>query len=331
MDRLRVSKTRLFISLAVLTGLFFVVFTQFGEAPRLWELLRNASVSWLLVALVLQVGTYVADGIKWQIATQKYGHRIPLKELSKIAVEQLSMNQFIPSVGMAGNAVVGREMLRIGIPMVVVMKAIAIDILSTLASYCVLTILLFFLLEINGLLSLYILLFLIAFFIFISLVTVAFWYLLRYHKKWRVLHWLRKFKPISNTLGFMSQIPNQEDISPKLFFQSTILRLFIILLDGVTLWTLMQAISTPVTQVSALMALILGSIGGIISFLPGGIGGFEAACAWILVLMGTDLEEAVAGTLLLRAFVLWLPLIPGLIFMRRDLLPITISETQQEV
>jgi glycosyltransferase 2 family protein len=77
--------------------------------------------------------------------------------------------------------------------------------------------------------------------------------------------------------------------------------------------------------------LVAGSIGGVISFLPGGIGGFEAACAGVLVLLGVDLEEALAGTLLLRAFVLWLPLIPGLVLTRKIIFPYELFESEKQV
>ncbi|MDB5691870.1 MAG: hypothetical protein JWO81_933 [Alphaproteobacteria bacterium] len=50
---------------------------------------------------------------------------------------------------------------------------------------------------------------------------------------------------------------------------------------------------------------------------PLGLGAFEGASTAMLRLLGTPLEPALAATLLLRGFTLWLPLIPGLLVTRR--------------
>jgi hypothetical protein len=49
---------------------------------------------------------------------------------------------------------------------------------------------------------------------------------------------------------------------------------------------------------------------------PLGLGSFEAGSAGMLSLLGVPLPVALAATLLLRGFTLWLPLLPGLILMR---------------
>ena len=71
---------------------------------------------------------------------------------------------------------------------------------------------------------------------------------------------------------------------------------------------------------TAFVVLVIGSMAGTISFLPGGIGGFEAGCVLTLHLLGVPVEDALTGTLLLRGLSLWLPLVPGLFLVRRDIL-----------
>lgn len=318
-SRFKISKTRLIISLVVLVGLVVFVSTQFGEAKKLLVLMGNAKFSWLLVALGLQVATYICDGAKWHISIKPSGYGLKISSLTKMAVEQLSLNQFIPSVGMAGNAIVASEMLKLGIPAWVVAKAMSIDILSLLASYVVMTVVAIFLL--NSLVPIFVIWFLLAFLVFITSVTLGFIYFIYNHRTWRILNWFKRFKVMRVTLQVLSDIPHDEVIPVQLFIKAIVLRLAIFVLDAFTLYVLMLAIGIPATLSASFLAFAAGSIGGVVSFLPGGIGGFEAACTWILVIFGTSLEAALAGTLLLRGFVLWLPLVPGLIFARREIFP----------
>ncbi|MSR87680.1 MAG: flippase-like domain-containing protein [Candidatus Zambryskibacteria bacterium] len=326
--RFKISKARLFISLFVLLGLVVFVSTQFGEAKKLLVLIGNAKFSWLLVALGLQVATYVCDGAKWHISIKPGGYGLKIGVLTKMSIEQLSLNQFIPSIGMAGNAVVAREMLNIGVPAWVVAKAMSIDILSLLVSYVVMTVVAIFLL--NSVVPIYIIWFLLAFLVFITSVTLGFIYFIYNHRTLRILSWLKRFKMIRITLEVMSDIPREEVAPVQLFIKASMLRLAIFVLDAITLYVLMLSIGIPVTLSASFLAFVAGSIGGVVSFLPGGIGGFEGACTWILVLFGTSLEAALAGTLLLRGFVLWLPLIPGLIFARRELFPYELLRNRGE-
>ena len=318
-NRLQVSKARLFINLGILIGLSLFLASQFGEARELVSLIVRAKYRWLLLALLIQVATYIFDGAKWHISIKPYGYGLKLRELGRMALQQLSMNQFIPSVGMAGNAIVAREMLKLNIPGWIVAQSMSIDILSLLASYCAMAVVAIFLLY--GIAPAWVIWFLVVFLFFFIIFTLAFWHFLYNHRRWRILNWFKRFKIVRQTLSMMSQIPDGKVIPAQMFFKASVLRIAIFVLDGLTLWVLMIAIGSPATLTASFIALIAGSIGGIVSFLPAGIGGFEAACAGILVLFGTPLGAALAGTLLLRGFVLWLPLIPGLIFLRKEIFP----------
>lgn len=321
--QIKVSKWRIALSLSILVAFALFVSTQFGELDELLSLIGHANGWLLLVALALQIVTYVCDGAKWHISVKPNGYHLSLGSLTKLAIEQLSMNQFIPSVGMAGNAIVAREMLRLNIPAWVVAKAMSIDILTLLSSYTVMTATsIYFLWDLVNVVVIWIL---SAFLVFMILVTVSLWHFVHNHRKWRVLNWFKRWKFVRLTLDVMSQIPEVEIIPWSLFFQASLLRLAIFVLDGLTLLVIMFAIGVPVGFAATLIALAGGSIGGVLSVLPGGVGGFEAASTGILVALGTPLEAALAGTLILRGLILWLPLIPGLIFIRKEIFPYKLS------
>ncbi len=318
--RLKFSKNRLFLSLFVLLSIVLIIATQFGEARELFRLMYTAHWAWLLLALALQVATYVADGAKWHISVADNGYKLKFRDLAKMSLEQLSMNQFIPSIGMAGNAIVAREMFALSIPGWIVMKAIAIDIVSLLGSYVIMTAFAMYLLF--GIANLTIMAILTFFLVFMTLSTLAVWHFLHNHHKWSILNWFKRFSFVRKTTELIAEIPKEEVTPTLLFARATSLRFAVIILDALTLWVVMYSIDVPTSFNTAFIALVAGSIGGILSFLPGGLGGFEVACTGILVLLGTPLEAALAGTLLLRGLVLWLPLIPGVIFMRKELFPV---------
>ena len=56
-----------------------------------------------------------------------------------------------------------------------------------------------------------------------------------------------------------------------------------------------------------------------LSPIPLGLGTFETSCVGMLHLLGVPLEAALAATLLLRGFTVWLPMPPGLWLARRAL------------
>jgi hypothetical protein len=55
-----------------------------------------------------------------------------------------------------------------------------------------------------------------------------------------------------------------------------------------------------------------------LSPLPLGLGSFEGTCTGLLHLMGGGLEASLAATLILRGLTLWLPMLPGLVMIRRE-------------
>jgi glycosyltransferase 2 family protein len=56
-----------------------------------------------------------------------------------------------------------------------------------------------------------------------------------------------------------------------------------------------------------------------LGLIPLGLGTFEATCVAMLRTFGVSLEAALTVTLLLRGFMLWLPMLPGLWLARREL------------
>jgi uncharacterized membrane protein YbhN (UPF0104 family) len=55
-----------------------------------------------------------------------------------------------------------------------------------------------------------------------------------------------------------------------------------------------------------------------LSLIPGGLGAFEGVSILMLGLLRVPISAGLAATLMLRAFILWLPMIPGFFILHRE-------------
>ena len=104
---------------------------------------------------------------------------------------------------------------------------------------------------------------------------------------------------------------------PALVGEAIGARLAIMLLDGTSLAAALASTGQTVELDLVVAVFVLASAVASVSFLPGGLGGFEAASIALLALLGIPVEAAAAGTLLLRGFSFWLPMVPGAWLARR--------------
>ncbi|HEY7728128.1 MAG TPA: lysylphosphatidylglycerol synthase transmembrane domain-containing protein, partial [Candidatus Eisenbacteria bacterium] len=131
--------------------------------------------------------------------------------------------------------------------------------------------------------------------------------------------WLARIPGLSAALRAIEEAPASTLRHPLLFLESTALQLLIVIADVATLDVLLRALGQHAEFSIIFSSFVLSSIAGTVSLLPGGIGSFEAGSVASLHYLGVPIEAALAGTILLRAFTAWLPMIPGLWFARREM------------
>jgi uncharacterized membrane protein YbhN (UPF0104 family) len=91
------------------------------------------------------------------------------------------------------------------------------------------------------------------------------------------------------------------------------------LLDAASLWLVFRGLGQDVAYAVALSAFVTASIVGTLSPIPMGLGSFEAACVAMLRSLGVGIEASLMATVLLRGFTVWLPMLPGVLLIRREL------------
>jgi uncharacterized protein (TIRG00374 family) len=135
----------------------------------------------------------------------------------------------------------------------------------------------------------------------------------------RVPPWLLRIPGLAPLLRAADDAPTTLLRSARVLATMTALSIAVILLDAGTLWVMLSALglphSYPVAFSSYLLAMMVTTVGPI----PLGLGTFEATCVAVLVVQAVPIEGALTATLLLRGCTTWLPLLPGLILVRREL------------
>ena len=104
-----------FVGLLLLSGLVLLV-THFGELEHFARLVRQAKPAWLVLALLLQTGTYVSVASVWYLALQRERQVHSLLSLIPLGVAKLFSDQVVPSAGMSGTAFIVAALNRRGIP-----------------------------------------------------------------------------------------------------------------------------------------------------------------------------------------------------------------------
>lgn len=316
---LKVPRMTLVLSVIVLISLIVFVYLHVGDARRFIDVLERTEPQWLILVVVLQVNTYVCIGLIWNRILRSAGHRIHLRELTRLSVEKLSIDQLIPAVGISGNIAVYQAMKRLGVPQVLAMEAILINLLGRYIAFAIAAIVAVGLLwawhDITPVLMGLVVLFAV---VLIIVPMVILWMLA--HQSRPLPRWMKKLKPLVATKELVDAVSPQRVYSWPLLSFATVFNLIVFLLDSGTLWAVLHSVGLQSGYLLAYVALVMASVAATLSLLPGGIGGFEAGCVAMLTMMGVPVETALTGTILLRGITLWLPLIPGLLFARKDVL-----------
>ena len=81
---------------------------HFSEERELVRIAERAEPWWLAIAIVLQAGTYFAQGETWRVVTRSVGVAVPWTVAFKLSLAKLFIDQALPSAGISGTIVLAR-------------------------------------------------------------------------------------------------------------------------------------------------------------------------------------------------------------------------------
>ena len=305
------------LGLLALAALVFVVLNV-GELEQFTALIRAIEPAWLLLVVLLQMTTYVLAAEVWRRALKAAGVTVRLRSLVPLGLAKLFSDQALPSIGLSGALVLAHGLARRGVPPGTATQTLLITLVSYYSAYLVLVFtavgLLWLHHQVDSLIVLAATLFaIVAFAIPVSVLSLQ-----RLGSK-AMPAWIMKIPTVATLYERFAQAPNDLLRRTGLMSQVSMLQLSIFLLDSLTLWAIFQSLGQPVAFPAVFTSFMMASVVATIGPIPGGIGTFEASSVGVLNLLGVELETALAGTLLLRGFTLWLPMLPGLWLARHEL------------
>ncbi len=289
--------------------------THRSEEREFVRLVSHAQPAWLLLGLLLQIGTYVAAAMILRRTILRAGISRPLRSYMGLAVAKLFMDQVVPSGGMSGTLLIVRALDRRGIPRGTSMAAIVVDLVSYYAAYFATLVIALGVVWIHGDLTLYIIL-PTAIFAFVAagvpvvLVLVS---------RGRTLpRWIQRLPIVGQGLRALAEATPGLAHDGSLIARCMGLQVAIFLLDAGTLWIMLQALGLSVHPARVFASFMLSTLARTLGIVPGGLGVFEAASVATLKLVGVPIAAGLAATLLFRGFSYWLPMLPGMLLARRE-------------
>jgi len=289
--------------------------THHSEEMAFAQLVLHARPAWLLVALFLQVGTYVTDARIWQQILARAGISRPLRSYVGLGLAKLFMDQAIPSVGLSGTLLVIRALDKRGVPRGASMAAVVINLVSYYAAYVLALGLALGIVWVHGDLTP---LMAVPAGIFAPLAAAVPVALLWVSRGRTLPGWLKRLPFISPALQALGEATPAIAHDVSLITRCTGLQLAILAFDAGTLWIMLQALGLAVHPAPVFASFMLSTLARTLGVVPGGLGVFEAVAVATLKLIGVPVAAGLAATLLFRFFTFWLPMAPGLILARRE-------------
>lgn len=291
---------------------------HFGEIQNFGSLVARAQPLWLGLAILLQISTYGSVASGWSAVLRAAGTPRPLRRLVRIAVGKLFADQAVPSAGMGGNILLVDQLCTLRVRRGTAVAALLISMIGFYAAYAVFAITMLGLLWLHdkatalmaGLVTVFLL-------VALAIPSLALW--LRHRGGKPLPPRLERIGFVRALLESVAQAPTMLLANRRLLLAVAGCNALVFLADAGSLYACLRALGQPISFETAYIALIMASIVVTLGPIPLGLGSFEATSVTTLGILGTPVEAAFAGTMLLRLLTLWLPLVPGLFIMRSGL------------
>jgi Mg2+-importing ATPase len=148
MPRARYWYTWLF-GVGLIATVVFVA-TKASEGREFVKLARDVAPGWLILGVLFQLGTYVADARSWQRVLHRAGEARPLGGFVSLGLSKLFLDQAVPSGGVSGTLVVVRGLERRGVRRPLCVAAVVVDLYAYYAAYVAALVAAFAVLESRG-------------------------------------------------------------------------------------------------------------------------------------------------------------------------------------
>jgi uncharacterized protein (TIRG00374 family) len=313
-------KWSVMIANAVLIVLILGASFAFREERTAADLLLHLRLQWIALIVVLQVGTYFFTGGAWDMVLRRFSVHTNLVGIAALGVEKVFVDQLVPTLGLGGSLMIMRGLIDRGVKRGEAIATMTIDAVGYLAAFLLMVALAAGLLWFEPGFSPTVRSFVLSFTIALVVVVAAAWLVVQRAEFAQWPAWLLRFRKIRELAAATTESPQNLRVGAKASLWVVLLELTVFVLDTATLWAIFQALGDPISPIHALVAYMLASAVAMLSVIPGGLGSFEAAALAVLHVFGLPFAAAAAGVVLLRVFTCLLPMLPGYLIFRFELI-----------
>jgi Mg2+-importing ATPase len=289
---------------------------HFSEERAFVRLAEQAKPWWLAVAIVLQAGTYVAQGGIWRRVAHACGYALSRRTAFELSLAKLFADQALPSAGLSSSILIARALEQRQLPSPTVKASVLINITSYHLAYVLALLAAVAIVALRGqhnaLITITAALFL-AFSLGLSAAVLAL--VGRPHE--RLARRLHRLPAVRTTFDYLAGADARLVRSPRMLTDTVALQVAIILLDAATVWILIAALGERASVTGVFASFMVASLFRTMGIVPGGLGTFEVTSVLMLRMVGVDVAAALSATLLFRGLSFWVPMVPGYWFSRR--------------
>jgi glycosyltransferase 2 family protein len=306
----------LILGLLLLAGVIYIAM-HIGEGREFLKLIKRADPMWLGIGVLYQVATYFASGAIWWIVVRHFNVDIGLGEMAKLSLAKLSLEKIIPSAGFGGSLLLIRGVESRGAPRVVAAATLLVDVLSNYAARAISIVIAVAIIWSAQGIDWWVVLICAVFVLFAAAVLGGiFWFTSVDQEK--IPRFILKIPAVGPVIKSISEAPPEAMHSKRLFWGATGLQLLILVLDAATLDAMLRSIGYAASPEKTFASFSIAGVASMLSLIPGGIGAFEGVSILMLGVLKVPIKAGLAATLMLRAFLLWIPMIPGFFVLRRE-------------
>lgn len=294
------------------------IMARLGDLERFAGLIRRVELRWLFLCALLQAGTYLCEGLAWKAVLDRCGHRLALRRLLPLGLAKLFSDQAMPSAGISGNAFFIAALHRRGVAPPTAMACVLYEAAAHFAASAALAACSLLVLLRHHDARRWLLVLTAVFIALQASVPLALWHIRR-HGQLPVRALGGRLRRLHDWASTVRQAAVGLPLRPELFARLVALRGAIILLDAATLWTMLRGLGQDAPRGLVFSSFVTASMVMSLSPIPLGLGTFEATCVAMLHGAGIGIEAGLAATLLLRGMTTWLPMLPGMWLIRREM------------
>lgn len=299
-----INKVLIGVIIAIVAYAIFLLISDFNT---ILNKISSFQISYLPIILSLVTGSWCILFLRWTILLKNNGISIPYRQSFLVYIASFSMSA---TPGQLGELIKSQLLKnKFDVPVTKTAPLVIVERLFDLTGAIIVSIIGFWLLNINIYVP-----------IIASIALILIFLLLKSKKMFnKTLNLIKRVKFASKLADPIAESFDtiQMSLNKKTLVISTIISVCFWILMGISSYFVLRAVGIDSLEIIKIVSIYSSSIIiGAASFIPGGVGVAESSIAGLLSLSGINLSIAFALGILIRIFTLWYGVVVGFVALK---------------